>query len=820
MDRAAYEFNLMKYKLANDALNIAMWDLNNVSSDPIANNDIINYSQELRHMLGFTDENDFPDILSSWAERIHPEDAERVNSAVAAFLGDRSGQTPFDVEHRLMHKNGKYRYFRTFGTTLRDSEGVPLRVAGALMDIDEQVNAQREIFESSRKLERREKMLAALNEMSMTFLSREKESLGDIMNKGLKPLTNAVGVNRVAIYRVVEGTSKLGQIYLWDGETIPLEKELLTLPESAFTVRWLKLLNENGYYNANVGEMEENAAAYLRQFGVKAMFSAPIYEHGNLWGVIVLEDYTNYRYFDEDCIDLLQSAAHLCANTVIRDEMERNAAADKVFIRDIIDAAPTGILIRNNDFDVIDCNDAFVKLLGSRPKEDYLINRIQFSPEYQPDGVLSTERIKQLYGRALIGEELTFEWMLLSDKGKLINCEITLKRVKYNNSYIVLAYVYDLRKIKKMERDVASTETTQIMLNSVPIGCTLIDRDCKLIDCNEEAVKLFGAASKQDVLNNFYGFSTEFQPSGRTSEEQARVFFKRAFSEKRLQFEWWHKNAEGESFPCEVTLVRVKYKDDYIIAGYTRDLRDIREAEAETREAEERTQIMLDATPLCSNFINRDLCVIDCNQAAANLFDLSCKDDYNKNFYSLSPEFQPNGRQSKEFAAEKIVTAFDEGYNRFEWMHMKLNGELIPCEITLVRVKHKDDYVVAGYTRDLRETKAAEAKTREAEERTQIMLDATPLGANLWNRDIQNIRTNDEAARLFGLSSKQEYLDNFFLLSPEFQPDGSPSSERAAELVREAFDVGYLQFEWMHQNFDKEQIPCEITLIRIKEKDD
>ncbi|MCL1821059.1 MAG: ATP-binding protein, partial [Oscillospiraceae bacterium] len=75
-------------------------------------------------------------------------------------------------------------------------------------------------------------------------------------------------------------------------------------------------------------------------------------------------------------------------------------------------------------------------------------------------------------------------------------------------------------------------------------------------------------------------------------------------------------------------------------------------------------------------------------------------------------------------------------------------------------------------------------------------------------------------ARLFGLSSKQEYLDTFFLLSPEFQPDGSPSSERAAELVREAFDVGYLQFEWMHQNLDKEQIPCEITLIRIKEKDD
>lgn len=34
-------------------------------------------------------------------------------------------------------KNGEYRHFRAFGATLRDASGAPIRVAGALEDINE-----------------------------------------------------------------------------------------------------------------------------------------------------------------------------------------------------------------------------------------------------------------------------------------------------------------------------------------------------------------------------------------------------------------------------------------------------------------------------------------------------------------------------------------------------------------------------------------------------------------------------------------------------------------------------------------------------------
>jgi PAS domain S-box-containing protein len=144
--RAATEYDLMKYKLTSDALGIALWDMDVVSGDPVNPGNKFTWSQEFRHMLGFNDEGDFPNILSSWSDKLHPEDKERTLNAFAAHISDNTGKTPYNIEYRLMLKNGQYRYFHAFGTTLRDDNGVPLRVAGALMDIDEKKQTQNQLM--------------------------------------------------------------------------------------------------------------------------------------------------------------------------------------------------------------------------------------------------------------------------------------------------------------------------------------------------------------------------------------------------------------------------------------------------------------------------------------------------------------------------------------------------------------------------------------------------------------------------------------------------------------------------------------------------
>jgi hypothetical protein len=125
-----------RFELMTDAAGIGLWDMDVVAHDPVNPNNTFNWSQDFRHMLGFTDERDFPNILSSWASRLHADDVDRVVTAFMNHLNDRTGRLPYNIEYRLALKDGTYRWFRATGATKRDRNGVPLRVAGALFDID------------------------------------------------------------------------------------------------------------------------------------------------------------------------------------------------------------------------------------------------------------------------------------------------------------------------------------------------------------------------------------------------------------------------------------------------------------------------------------------------------------------------------------------------------------------------------------------------------------------------------------------------------------------------------------------------------------
>ena len=127
---------------------------------------------------------------------------------------------------------------------------------------------------------------------------------------------------------------------------------------------------------------------------------------------------------------------------------------------------------------------------------------------------------------------------------------------------------------KSREQLVATNERARIVLDATPMACFLWDRNFKIFDCSEEAVKLFELNSKRECLDLFFELSPEFQPDGQMSVAKAQNVIGRAFREGRLIFDWMHQTLNGEPIPSEITLIRVEYKDDYIVAGYARDLRE------------------------------------------------------------------------------------------------------------------------------------------------------------------------------------------------------------------------------------------------------
>jgi len=302
-------------------------------------------------------------------------------------------------------------------------------------------------------------------------------------------------------------------------------------------------------------------------------------------------------------------------------------------------------------------------------------------------------------------------------------------------------------------------ERMRIMFDSMPLGANIHSRNFDFFECNDGAVNMFGLSSKQEFCEKFFDLWPEYQPDGQLSSKKMAQFDEKVFADGYCRFEWTYRNPKGEIIPGECTLVRVKYNNKFVVASYIRDLREIKAAMAQMREADERTQIMFDATPLGANFWNRDGIVIDCNQEALRLLDMPNKQEYLNRFYDLSPEFQLDGRLSRDKGAEFVKRAFAEGYHRFEWIHQKLDGDPIPCEVTLIRVKYKDGYIVVGYTRDLREQKAMLAEIYKESEKSRTMahwynsiLNAIPLPISVTDADTKWTFINAAVEKFLGIT--------------------------------------------------------------------
>lgn len=121
-------------RLIHQTLNSSLWQM---GFDEDGTLQSINWSNEFRHMMGYTDELDFPNILESWTERIHDEDRDFVLKEYFDTINDYTGQKTFEAEYRFKLKNGNWHWFRSSGRLSRRSDGTPESYAGLCIDITE-----------------------------------------------------------------------------------------------------------------------------------------------------------------------------------------------------------------------------------------------------------------------------------------------------------------------------------------------------------------------------------------------------------------------------------------------------------------------------------------------------------------------------------------------------------------------------------------------------------------------------------------------------------------------------------------------------------
>ncbi len=380
----------------------------------------------------------------------------------------------------------------------------------------------------------------------------------------------------------------------------------------------------------------------------------------------------------------------------------------KIRAQVLLDASPLSISFWTKDFIPIDCNQETLKLFNFQNRNEYFANVFNIFPEYQPDGKHSRTEALALLKKAFDEGYCKAEWTYRSFDGENIPTEATLKRVQYLGEDLLALYVRDLRDIKASQEETRAAEQySQTMLDSLPLGADLWNKKYQLVATNDQSVRFFGLSSKQEYMERFIEFSPEMQPCGTPSIELIAKNLGKAFKEGRSSFEWMHIGKNGESMPVELTLIRVEYRGEELVAAYHQDLRTLKASQAQTLEAENRATIMLDSVPMGALFLNKDRERIDCNMVAVTLFGFDSKDDYLRNAEETYPVVQPDCLPSDVSMKEHFDLAFQRGLHNFQWIccHRKTK-ESIPVEISMVRIDFRGEPVILCYLRDLREYNA------------------------------------------------------------------------------------------------------------------
>lgn len=125
-----------RYTLAVRGANDGLWDWD-------LRKDQLYYSPRWKMMLGYEDL-EINNTKNEWFDRIHPEDREKVTIALDLHLNGYS--THFEMECRMLHRDGVFRWMMVRGLAVLDESGVAYRMAGSLTDINARKSAEEQLI--------------------------------------------------------------------------------------------------------------------------------------------------------------------------------------------------------------------------------------------------------------------------------------------------------------------------------------------------------------------------------------------------------------------------------------------------------------------------------------------------------------------------------------------------------------------------------------------------------------------------------------------------------------------------------------------------
>ncbi len=330
------------------------------------------------------------------------------NLLAQAVFNQQENGNKYDIQVRFKTKLKGYRYFKCAGTS-SFVDGVLVRRVGTVNDIDEKVTHKAALLKNE-SLMAEAGRLAMIGAWELDLISRERQ-----------------------------WSSQMYSIFEID-ETVKLD----LINTSNFYRSWARSVMEEAVEKASV-----HGTPWDLQFPMVSALGK------ELW----VRSIGKAEMVNGIPVKLYGVLQNLTENRLLEEKIS-------VIFHHSADAH---ILLGESG--IIDCNLAAMEMLGVKDKSELIsLPLSSFSPEFQPDGVSSSLKFKEMLDLTIQTGYQRFEWINIRKDGAEFLVEVTLKPITFDSREVILVIWHDVtaRKLadERIRRNEAMLSETQQLTHS------------------------------------------------------------------------------------------------------------------------------------------------------------------------------------------------------------------------------------------------------------------------------------------------------------------------------------------------------------------
>ncbi|XOV77415.1 MAG: EAL domain-containing protein [Aestuariibacter sp.] len=376
--------------------------------------------------------------------------------------------------------------------------------------------------------------------------------------------------------------------------------------------------------------------------------------------------------------------------------------------------------------------------------------------------------------------------------GRLIDLKIdcSLQQDSSGNPSRYVVLVMDITDIQSLKRDYLFHR--DILSHAAKGVCLLNAENNAVIYANQKFGALFGCSASNLLNEHFNIFGTQHKGFKPVSKE---LVFSSISRFGIWRGEVLNRRIDGTMFWSDVVISALEHPDyGDVWISLLEDITDKKQTQETLKRSEKKYRDLFENSRDAILIIENEM-FVECNQATLDMLGYKDKKEFLQQHPSrLSPPKQPDGRDSVEKADEMMEIALREGSNRFEWDHVRANGEVFPVEVLLTPlVTEKGVQVIHTVWRDI---------TVQKQQRDQILYQAhydslTGLPNRFLALDrlqqlLKKAQRNDKKVAVLFLD-----LDNFKKVNDTLGHEWGDkileeTAKRLSGAVREADTVGRL----------------------------